>query len=164
MKIRSKAYTYLLAGIWCCIVPNLVFTDTAFLIHQFRAPYSLSEMLHDGLVVVQDFLGQIDSYNKNPIDSLSKNPMVRNGKQSSTELLQMMNSKLEELEALYQQMHAKSVLHEFRRDERDFLQQLIDRIDHMIHQLENDEPSPQDQELIRKNLDILQSLKDQLSA
>jgi restriction endonuclease len=121
-------------------------------------------MLHDGLVVVQDFLGQIDSYNKNPIDSLSKNPMVRNGKQSSTELLQMMNSKLEELEALYQQMHAKSVLHEFRRDERDFLQQLIDRIDHMIHQLENDEPSPQDQELIRKNLDILQSLKDQLSA
>jgi hypothetical protein len=156
MKIRSKAYgflfkksiSYLFAGIWCCMVPNLVFADAAFLMNQFRTPYSLSEMLHEGLIFVQDSLEQI----------------VSNCKQNSIQLLQMMSSKLQELEALYTQMYAKSVHNEFRRDEREFLQELIDRIDHMIQQLENDESSPEEQELIKKNLDLLQSLKNQLGS
>lgn len=145
MKIKSSTY-YLLASVLCCLVPNFTLADTVFAMNQFRAPYSLSEMLHDGLVFVQNSVDQV----------------VTSGKEHSAQLLQMIADKLQDLENLYGQMYAKSSLHEIRRDERDFLQGLIDRIDQMIQKLENDEVNPQDQELIKKNLDLLQNLKEQL--
>ena len=148
MKIKSKIY-FLFAGIWCCVPPNYVLADSTFLMNQFRTPYSLSEILHEGLIFVQDSLERI----------------ALSCKENSTQLLQMMSDKLQELEGLYSQMYAKSGFNEIRRDVRDSLQSLIDRIDLMIQQLENDDSySPDDQELLKKNLSLLQNLKEQLGS
>src|SRR3990167_4395702 len=120
----------------------MVRTDAEFIMNQFRAPYSLTEILHDGFIFVQDSLERI----------------AMDCKENSTYFLQMIKDKLQELENLYTQMYAKSALNEIRRDERDFLQNLICRLDQMIQHLENDESySPQDQELLKKNLNLLQA-------
>jgi hypothetical protein len=148
MKVKLSTYSTLIIGFLYCLALNN-FAKPTFEINQFRAPYSLSEMLHDGLVFVQNSLGSI----------------VSSGKENSSYIFQLIADKLQDLENLYGQMYAKSMHNEIRRDQREFLQKLIDRIDQMIQQLENDEPnSSYDQELIKKNLDLLHNLKDQINS
>ncbi len=148
MKVKSSNYSYLIIGFLYCLTLNN-FAKPIFEMSQFRAPYSLSEMLHDGLVFVQ-----------NSLDSI-----VASGTENSSYIFQLIADKLQDLENLYGQIYAKSMLNEIRRDERDFLQKLIDRIDQMIQQLENDESNPSyDQALIKKNLDLLHNLKDQINS
>lgn len=147
MKIKFKVYWYL--ALVYSGMPSKVRADSNFMIHQFRAPYSLNEALQDGLVYIQDLLDQAASLCA----------------QGTSQVVQAITNKLEELESLYNRMHAKSFFNEIRRDQRDFLQNLIDRIDQMIYQLENDESvSSQDQEALKRNLAILHNLKEQLSS
>lgn len=147
MKTKLSLYVYVCAAMTCGMISSSVIADSDDIMKQFRAPYSLNEILHDGFIYVQDLLEQISSM-------CQKN---------SSELLQIITSKLEDLQSLYTHMYAKSSLHEIRRDERHFLETLIDRIDAMIHQLEHDETaSVEEKELIRKNLNILQDFKTQL--
>jgi hypothetical protein len=151
MKIGSRIYRLLfqLSFVACCFVMDELVASSASAINQFRAPYSLTELLHDGLVGIQDSLEQIGTSTK----------------EHSRQLLQMINEKLESLEALYVQMYAKSNLNEIRRDERHFLQGLIDRIDQMIQNLEEDDSySSIDQQVLKKNIDLLQNLKEQIDS
>ncbi len=58
-------------------------------------------------------------------------------------------------------MNSKSGLNEIHADERDFLQNLIDRIDQMIQTLEGNS-SKTDNDLTKKNIDLLHTLRTAL--
>ena len=116
------------------------------LVTQFRTPVSLSELLHEGLVLVQNEIEQVDMTQVDQAQIILTNSM----------------EKIEHLQSLYEERNAKSGLNEVHSQERDFLQSLIDRIDQMINSLEGD-ASDANNQLIKKNIDLLQVLRTSLN-
>lgn len=106
-------------------------------VSDFRSPHSLTELLHEGLIQVESLL--IDQeYNQ----------------------VQML---LRSLSDSYDSMIGKSNIHVVYRDDRDFLQNLIDRIDLMIHELESSSRLLAiDQEVLYRNSDLLYVLRNKI--
>lgn len=147
MKVRliallHKQYKlfFFIGSFW---MHNLIFSNS--IVTQFRTPLSLGELLHEGLLVVQE-----------DIENLSQ----LHG-QEAEKILQDSFKKIESLQDLYDLMNSKSGLNEIHADERDFLQKLIDRIDQMIQNLEGNS-SDSDGDLIRKNMNLLHVLRTTL--
>ncbi len=117
------------------------------IVTQMRTPVSLGELLHEGLLTIQEDIGQLE-------------------KQSSSDreiILTYSLQKIGDLQNLYDTMNAKSRLNEIHNDERDFLQTLIDRIDQMIQQIEGKTSDSDSQnDLIKKNIDLLHMLRNAL--
>lgn len=110
---------------------------------QFRAPYSLGELLHDGLVAVEEKVQEV----------LENNDLVISSLESSATIL-------DDLHNQYQGMVDKSNMHTMQRDDRDFLQSMIDRIDHMIQTLEGSRSYTEAElSVIQKNFGSLSELK-----
>lgn len=118
------------------------FATTTMIVTQFRTPLSLSELLHEGLLSVQEDIEQI---------SLSKEDETKN-------ILTISLEKIEHLQNLYDLMNSKSGLNGIHADERDFLQGLIDRIDQMIQTLEGSSSTSQS-DVIKKNISMLHTLR-----
>lgn len=115
---------------------------------QFRAPYSLAELLHDGLVAVEH---NIQETIQNP-DSFVAN-------------LEATSVILDNLQNQYFLMVDKSNMHTMQRDDRDFLQNMIDRIDSMIEILEKTRSGMGEKHrLIEQNQNLLSELKLQLAS
>jgi uncharacterized protein YeeX (DUF496 family) len=125
------------------LMHNLIFSN--IIVTQFRTPLSLSELLHEGLLSVQEDIEQISQSNDQDVDKKLKDSFT----------------KIEELQNLYDLMNSKSGLNEIHADERNFLQKLIDRIDQMIHTLE-DNSSETDNDLIKRNIHLLHTLRTAL--
>ncbi len=128
---------------------NLIFSNS--IVTQFRTPLSLSELLHEGLLGIQEDIQQIHA-----IDAISESY-----DQESEKILTQSFQKIENLQDLYGLMNSKSGLNEIHADERDFLQNLIDRIDQMIQTLEGNS-SKTDNDLTKKNIDLLHTLRTAL--
>lgn len=146
MKIRSnaslvkhlKSLVYILAV--CVSLHSLTVPST--IVTQFRAPMSLSELLHEGLLSVQDDIENAAALEGNAAESMFTATL----------------EKIESLQNLYDLRNTKSGLNEIHTDERDFLQTLIDRIDQMIQKLEGDSSTTQS-EVIKRGVDLLHTLR-----
>lgn len=115
---------------------------------QFRAPYSLGELLHDGLVSVEEKIREVVSQDELTVSGLDASAQI-----------------IEQLSVQYDLMIDKSNMHSMHRDDRDFLQTMIDRIDQMIQALETTRSlSGVGQDAVQKNLELLSDLKDRLAA
>ena len=125
------------------------FATTNMLVTQFRTPLSLSELLHEGLLSVQEDIEQVSSSHEDE----TKNNLM--------ESLLASLQKIEHLQNLYDVMNSKSGLNGIHSDERDFLQGLIDRIDQMIQKLEDSSSSSQ-ADVIKKNITMLHALRTTL--
>jgi len=115
------------------------------IVMQFRAPLSLSELLHEGLLVVQSDLERVNVEKE----------------EETQDFLNASLQKIENLQNLYDAMNTKSGLNGIHADERDFLQGLIDRIDQMIHQLEGNSVDS-NSDLVRRNIHMLHVLRTTL--
>lgn len=114
------------------------------LMSQLRPPYSLTEILHEGLINLETLLRSGFFQSENTTQQIFE---------QSEELLQA-------LHASYDGMIDTSKIHAVYRDDRDFLQNLIDRIDSMIADLERSKDlSDQSLDLLRKNVNLLHDLK-----
>ena len=128
------------------LMHNFIFSNT--IVTQFRTPLSLGELLHEGLLAIQEDIEQVHAMHT---AQGSQNQETEN-------LLRSSLKKIENLQDLYDLMNSKSGLNEIHADERDFLQNLIDRIDQMIQKLE-DNSSDSDTDVIKKNMDLLHALR-----
>ena len=113
-------------------------------VSDFRPPFSLNELLHEGLSEVQSCLNQIFFVqNANVQELLTRSHIT---------ITAMINS--------YDAMISSSKLHIVYRDDRDYLQTLINRIDTLIAELEGgNKISDQDFDLLHKNIESLHALK-----
>ena len=115
---------------------------------QFRTPYSLGELLHDGLVAVEEKVQEGIQSSDSLVSSLEVSAMI-----------------LDDLHNQYQGIVDKSNMHTMQRDDRDFLQRMIDRIDQMIQTLEGSRSYAEvERSVIQKNFDLLSELKSQLAS
>lgn len=118
-------------------------------ISDFRTPYSLTEMLHEGLIEVNQC-----------IDKISHN--------ASSEISTLLGSIERTVHSMldsYNGMIDSSKIHAIYRDDRDFLQSLIDRIDTMIQELERgNKIENQHVDLLHKDIDLLNQLRDKLKS
>ncbi len=113
----------------------------------FRTPYSLTELLHEGLIEVNQSVDQIAHKSSSDMPTLL-------GSIETT-----VNAMLDH----YTQMIDSSKIHAIYRDDRDFLQSLIDRIDSMIQSLERgNKIENQHVALLHKDIDLLHQLRDKL--
>ena len=118
-------------------------------ISDFRAPFSLTELLHEGLIEVQSCVNQ----------------MMLVSDADSQELLTRSKMTISAMIDSYDVMIDSSKLHAIYRDERDYLQALIDQIDAMIAKLERGvHLSDQDSQLLSENISLLQTLRDKLKS
>jgi hypothetical protein len=109
----------------------------------FRAPYSLTELLHDGLISVQTNIERMLP------DDDKKLILV----EAQETLRQLLNS--------YETMIDRSNIDMVHRDDREFLQSLIDRIDSMISSLERSvDVSDTNLSLFEDNVALLHQLKN----
>ena len=110
----------------------------------FRAPYSLTELMHEGLISIESILHDCSGDDMAP--SLSR-----------------CSSELARLNSSYDEMINRSKIDTVYRDDREFLQRLIDRIDSMIHNLEGSpDLSQEDQALLSENSEQIRSLKERV--
>ncbi|MBI2344884.1 hypothetical protein HYV10_02310 [Candidatus Dependentiae bacterium] len=149
MKIRSNAFLskhfrdmFFIFSLFCGM-HNFVLSNP--IVTQFRAPLSLGELLHEGLLLLQEDIEQM---------GVSK-------EYEGSDMLTKSLQKIDDLHSLYDLRNSKSGLNEIHTDERDFLQGLIDRIDQMIQKLEGSS-SESNSDLIRKNIDSLHELRNVL--
>lgn len=153
MKVRLMALLHkqhkLFFFIGSFLMHNLIFSNS--IVTQFRTPHSLSELLHEGLLEVQEDIEQI--YMMYTISQSHDQEIDKSLKNSF--------DKIEKLQDLYDLMNSKSGLNEIHVDERDFLQTLIDRIDQMIQKLE-EHSSDSNAALIKRNIDLLHMLRKTL--
>ncbi len=112
----------------------------------FRTPFSLSELLHEGLIEVQNSLNQM----MHVVDADKQELLHR----SELTISAMIDS--------YDSMIDSCNLHAIYRDDREYLQTLIDRIDDMIAKLERSALSNQDRQLLQQNIEHMQILKSKL--
>ena len=113
----------------------------------FRTPFSLNELLHEGLSEVQSCLNQMALVPDANISELLTRSQIT--------ISAMIDS--------YDAMIGSSNLHSMYRDDRDYLQTLIDRIDVMIQNLEGENKmSEQDSQNLYKNVDLLNTLRSRL--
>lgn len=146
MKVRLIAFLHkrykLLFFVGFFWMHSFIFSNS--IVTQFRTPLSLSELLHEGLLAVQENIEQVSQSNSNQAEIILQNSF----------------QKIENLQDLYDLMNSKSGLNEIHADERNFLQNLIDRIDKMIQDLEANSPEFEaDHNLIKKNIDLLHTLR-----
>jgi len=114
---------------------------------QFRTPYSLGELLHDGLVAVEEKIQEAARSDQDLVSALDASAVI-----------------LEDLQNQYGLMVDKSNMHTMQHDDREFLQSMIDRIDQMIQSLESSRSYLADQHsAIEKNLELLSDLKAKLA-
>lgn len=113
----------------------------------FRPPFSLTELLHEGLIEVQRYVNQIISVqDADALELLTRSEMTINA---------MIHS--------YDSMIDSSKIHSIYRDDRDYLQSLIDRIDEMIEKLQKGVVlSDSHTQLLDQNISSLQTLKTKL--
>lgn len=117
-------------------------------ITDFRAPFSLTELLHEGLIEVQNCLNQMMLVQDADLQEL----LTR----SEMTISAMIDS--------YDSMIDRSRLHAIYRDDRDYLQTLIDRIDEIIEKLERSASLPeQETKLLQHNISLLQTLRIKLN-
>jgi len=109
----------------------------------FRVPYSLTERLHEGFLSIEGSLQDFEG-------------------SSRSESLQQAIDIAQSLHGVYDSTIDKSKLNMVYRDDRDFLQNIIDRIDQLIHTLETKSLTVKDQELIRSGIDLLHRFRDKL--
>lgn len=147
MKVRVDAFLgryfkniLLVIGFASC-TSNFIASS---IVTQFRTPMSLRELLHEGLLLLQDGIDSLDFKN------------------NETEVILTASlTKVEHLQNLYDGMNSKSGLNEIHMDE--ILQSWIDRIDQMIQKLEHNASDTQDHsDLIKKNIELLQTLRSTL--
>ncbi len=113
----------------------------------FRTPFSLSELLHEGFIEVQNALQQI----------------MHVAGADKQELLTRTEMTISAMIHSYDSMIDTSKLHAMYRDDRDYLQSLIDRIDDMIAKLDRGvDLSDVDAQLLQQNITQLQILRDKL--
>lgn len=113
----------------------------------FRTPYSLNELLHEGLIEVSKCFNQIS--------------FVQDA--NSSELLTRSQITISAMIDSYDAMIDSSKLHAVYRDDKDFLQTLIDRIDNLIQELENGKKlSELENQMLYKNIESLNILRDKL--
>lgn len=118
-------------------------------ITDFRAPFSLTELLHEGLIEVQSCVNQM--------------MLVQDA--NTQELLMRSEMTIAAMIDSYDSMIDSSKLHAIYRDDRDYLQSLIDRIDDMIAKLERGVSlSDTDAQLLQQNIDQLQILRNKLKS
>ena len=117
-------------------------------VSDFRPPFSLNELLHEGLSEVQSCFNQMFLVQDANVSELLTRSQIT--------IAAMINS--------YDAMIGSSKLHSVYRDDRDYLQTLIDRIDNLIADLERgNKISDQDTELLRENITSLHVLKGKLN-
>jgi hypothetical protein len=145
MALLHKRYKlfFFIGSFW---MHNLIFSNS--IVTQFRTPLSLSELLHQGLLAVQEDIEQV----------YAMHAISQPHDQEAEKILKESFKKIENLQDLYDLMNSKSGLNEIHTDERDFLQTLIDRIDQMIQTLEGNS-SDSDNDLIKKNIGLLHTLR-----
>ncbi|OGB85815.1 hypothetical protein A3J41_02955 [candidate division TM6 bacterium RIFCSPHIGHO2_12_FULL_38_8] len=113
----------------------------------FRTPFSLNELLHEGLNEVQSLLQQV---------ALVPDANV-------SELLTRSHLTISAMIDSYDAMVGSSNLHAMYRDDRDFLQTLIDRIDAMIQNLEGgNNIDDQGSQSLSRNIELLSTLRGRL--
>jgi hypothetical protein len=109
----------------------------------FRTPHSLTELMHEGLISIESIL---DGSGEDMTSSLSRSLF-----------------ELSRLNSSYDEMINRSKIDTVYRDDREFLQRLIDRIDSMIHSLEGSpDLSQEDQALLSENSEQVRSLKERV--
>ena len=112
----------------------------------FRAPYSLTELLHDGLIKVQTKIERV-AYDDD------KNLIL-------VEVQETLKNVIDS----YEQMVDRSNIDMVHRDDREFLQSLIDRIDSMIESLERSvDLSDNNLSLFQDNVALMNQLKNMVT-
>lgn len=116
-------------------------------ISDFRTPFSLNELLREGLMDVSSCLNQIFFVeDADRLELLTRNQMT---------ISAMIDS--------YDALSDSSLLHSMYRDDRDYLQTLIDRIDSIIQDLQRcNKIDAQDSNLLHQNIESLNILKGKL--
>jgi hypothetical protein len=118
-------------------------------ISDFRTPFSLNELLREGLIDVSNCLNQI--FFVQDADGL--------------ELLTRSQITISAMIDSYDAMNETSNLHAMYRDDRDYLQTLIDRIDAIIQDLQRcNKVGDQDSDLLHQNIESLNVLKSRLQS
>ncbi len=113
----------------------------------FRAPFSLIELLREGLIEVQNCVNQMTLVPDADVQEL----LIR----SEMTISAMISS--------YDSMINSSKLHAIYRDDRDSLQTLIDRIDDMIEKLQRGVMlTDQQTQLLHQNISLLEVLQNKL--
>lgn len=116
-------------------------------ISDFRPPFSLNELLQEGLSEIQSCFNQMFFVQDANVPELLTRSQIT--------IAAMIDS--------YDALSGSSKLHAVYRDDRDYLQTLIDRIDNLIADLQRgNKISDQNSELLYQNIESLQALKDKL--
>lgn len=118
--MKRRAVTYLLSMLIVSSFASITLAKTPIVSAcEFRTPYSLNEFLHDGLVDVQSRIA----------DLLESD-------QGYDQQLEQVCSDLQALQLNFDCMIDQSNIHRVHRGDREYLQGVIDRIDHLIDLLE----------------------------
>lgn len=148
--MKSKQVFYLRLILISLSISSTFFSFNAVQAHildpmiDFRTPYSLTELLHEGLISIESILHDC-------------------GDGDMTSALSKSSSELSRLNSSYDEMINRSKIDTVYRDDREFLQRLIDRIDSMIHSLEGTPNlSDEDAALLNENSDLVRSLKERV--
>ncbi len=117
---------------------------------EFRAPYSLTEIMHDGFVEI-----------RNMLDSVANCVSCQDVEKSLQDSAQVLRSMIGQ----YATLANSSNMHAIHRSEKDFLQGMIDRIDQMIEALEAKRSlTPAQRQLVDDNVELLKELRGKFSA
>jgi hypothetical protein len=147
MKLHVR-YNWVLLGL--SLLPSYTCTDfTSGPTYQYldpitdlRTPYSLTELLRDGLIKTHD--------------------LVTRASGNASELLHEAAQTLHDLVDGCAHLANSSRLHAIYADDAQFLQAMIDRIDQMLASLESKSMTIQDREQIQRNRMVLEKLKENL--
>jgi hypothetical protein len=113
----------------------------------FRMPQSLTEVLHEGLVNLDGVMTDMNDQDSNSVGLA----------------MDRVSTLLSSMHCAYDEMIDTSRIHEIYRDDRAFLQNLIDRIDQMIESLERrSQLSVDDTDALRKNIVSLRDLRSKM--
>lgn len=127
--------------------PHQLGFDTIDPMSDFRMPQSLTELLHEGLVNLDGVMTDMDDQNSESIGLAMDRVSVI----------------LSSMHRVYDEMIDTSRMHEIYRDDRQFLQNLIDRIDQMIESLERrSQLSVDDTDALRRNIVTLRDLRSKM--
>ena len=112
----------------------------------FRSPHSLTEVLQEGFIAVEAGLKACE-----------------NNPDEMEEYLSRASSELQRLHGSYDDMINRSKVHTVYRDDREFLQRMIDRIDSMIEVLEgSSDKSERSGMLLSESRDLVRQFQDKI--
>ncbi|MCX5923896.1 MAG: hypothetical protein NTZ68_00515 [Candidatus Dependentiae bacterium] len=112
----------------------------------FRAPQSLTERMHEGLITVEAILQGASGTNE-----------------GLGAILSDLSSELVRLSDAYDSMIGKSNRDRVYGGDREYLQKMIDRIDMMIHELERSvNLSDEDESVLRENIELVGQLRSKM--